>query len=81
MENIKQLTWTFESFVNKMENWIEFWFVRDLQHLFWYTKLDNFLNVISKAKTAIETTDEEIINHFADVGKKVKIGYWSWSER
>ena len=51
-ESIKKLTWTFESFVNKMENWIEFWFARDLQNLLWYKKWDNFLNVIWKAKIA-----------------------------
>lgn len=78
-DNIKQLTWTFESFVNKMDNWIEFWFARDLQHLLWYKKWDNFLNVISKAKTAVDTLNEDINNHFADIGKMVKL--WSWSER
>lgn len=80
MENIKQLTWTFESFVNKMENWIEFWFARDLQHLLWYTKWDNFLNVISKAKTAIEISNEEINDHFADVGKTIQMPKWAIKE-
>lgn len=78
-ESIKKLTWTFESFVNKMENWIEFWFARDLQNLLWYKKWDNFLNVIWKAKIAVETSKDDIDNHFADVGKMVKL--WSWSER
>lgn len=78
-ENIKNYTQSFESFINKMDNWIEFWFARDLQHLLWYTKWDNFLNVISKAKTSIETSKEKIIDHFADVRKMVKL--WSWSQR
>lgn len=78
-ENIKNLTWTFESFVKKMKNWIEFWFARDLQHLLWYSKWDNFLNVISKAKTAVENSNEDIDKHFADIRKMVQL--WSWSER
>lgn len=79
IENIENYTQSFESFINKMDNWVEFWFARDLQHLLWYTKWDNFLNVISKAKTSIETSKEEIIDHFADVRKMVKL--WSWSQR
>lgn len=55
-ENIKILTWDFEAHVNKLENWIEFWLARDLQHLLWYSKWTNFLNVISKAKTAVEVS-------------------------
>ncbi len=77
---VKELTWNFESFVNKMENWIEFWFARDLQHLLWYSKWDNFLNVIWKAKTSIETSEEKIEDHFADVRKMVKLGLWSQRE-
>jgi len=78
-ENIKHLSWNFESFVNKMNNGLEFWFARDLQKLLGYWKWDNFLNVISKAKTAIEISWENISDHFADVGKMVQL--WSWSER
>lgn len=79
-ENINKMTWDFESFVQKMDNWIEFWFARDLQHLLWYTKWDNFLNVISKAKTALETSKEEINDHFADVGKTIKMPKWAEKE-
>lgn len=35
---------------------MEFWLARDLQHLLGYTKWDNFLNVVSKAKTACEVS-------------------------
>lgn len=63
-----------------MKNWIEFWFARDLQHLLWYTKWDNFLNVISKAKTAVETSNQNLDNHFADVRKMVFIGSWAKKE-
>lgn len=78
-EIIKELTNTFESFANKMENWIEFWFARDLQKLLWYTKWDNFLNIISKAKISLENSNEDIDNHFADIRKMVNL--WLWSQR
>lgn len=55
----------------KTENGVEFWLARDLQHLLGYTKWDNFLNVISKAKTACEGSGPEVPNHFADVGKTI----------
>jgi DNA-damage-inducible protein D len=45
-----------------------------LQHLLGYTKWDNFVGVISKAKTACEISGESIEDHFADVGKMVSIG-------
>ncbi|MBU1179631.1 DNA damage-inducible protein D [Patescibacteria group bacterium] len=78
-EIIKSLTDNFESCVNKTENGIEFWFARDLQRLLGYDKWDNFLNVISKAKTACDVSGKLVSDHFAGVGKMVKLG--SGSER
>ncbi|MGC9355233.1 MAG: DNA damage-inducible protein D, partial [Mariniphaga sp.] len=62
------------------ENKVEFWFARDLQHLLGYTKWDNFLKVINKAKTACEASGNEIIDHFAEVGKMVQLGSGSQRE-
>jgi len=73
-ELIQSLTSNFESYARKTEQGIEFWFARDLQQLLGYEKWDNFLNVISKAKTACEVSKHNISDHFADVGKKVSIG-------
>jgi len=72
-EIIKSLTKNFESYVNRTENGIEFWFARDLQDLLGYTKWDNFIKVISKAKTACEVAGGNISDHFADVGKTIKM--------
>lgn len=72
-ENIKTLTWSFEAHVNTLDNWVEFWLARDLQHLLWYSKWDNFINVISKTKTATEISWWDISNHFADTGKTIKM--------
>ena len=73
-EVVKHLTQNFESHVNQTRNGIEFWFARDLQYLLGYTKWDNFLNVIIKAKISCETAGHEVADHFADVGKMVSIG-------
>jgi DNA-damage-inducible protein D len=73
-EIIKSLTNTFESHSYTTESGIEFWYARDLQHLLGYTKWDNFVKVINKAKTSCEASGNNITDHFADVGKMVKIG-------
>jgi len=79
-EIVKSLTNNFEGHSNHTENEIEFWFARDLQHLLSYTKWDNFLNVVNKAKTACEISGNEITDHFADVGKMVSLGSGSKRE-
>lgn len=71
---IHTLTDTFESSAQHTENGIEFWFARDLQRLLGYTKWDNFINVISKAKISCEVSGHHVSDHFADAGKKVSIG-------
>ena len=43
-------------------------------------KWDNFLNVISKAKTACEISRHQVADHFADVGKMVDLGSGSQRE-
>lgn len=68
------LSETFEGHAQQTENGVEFWLARDLQHLLGYSKWDNFLNVVNKAKTACEVSGHEIPDHFADVGKMVTIG-------
>lgn len=73
-ELVLELTSTFEGHAQQTENGVEFWLARDLQHLLGYTKWDNFLNVVSKAKTACEVSDHAIEDHFADVSKMVDIG-------
>ncbi len=71
---IHSLTNNFEAFSHKTEEGIEFWLARDLQQLLGYTKWDNFKNVILKSKTACELSGQDIIDHFADIGKMVQIG-------
>lgn len=72
-EQIQQL---FEQFENACYdyNGIECWSARELQSILGYSKWDNFLNVIEKAKKACENAGLALSDHFADVGKMVVIG-------
>ena len=72
-ELVQTLTATFESHAQKTEEGVEFWLARDLQSLLGYTKCDNFLNVVSKAKTACEVSGHQVRDHFADVGKTIQM--------
>jgi len=73
-EIIESLSNNFENHSQTTENGIEFWFARDLKQLLGYTKWDNFKKVIHKSKIFCEASENEILDHFADVGKMVKIG-------
>lgn len=77
---IQQLTSTFEGHAQQTEGGIEYWLARDLQHLLGYSKWDNFLNVVTKAKTACEVSKHRVSDHFADVGKMVDLGLGSQRE-
>lgn len=79
-EIVHSLTDTFEAHAQRTEGGIEFWLARDIQHLLGYTKWDNFLNVVSKAKTACEVSGHQMSDHFADVGKMVDLGSGSQRE-
>ncbi len=73
-EIIHSLTKNFESFAHKTDDGLEFWFARDLQKLLGYSKWENFLNAITKAKVACETFGEESQYHFPDIRKMVNVG-------
>lgn len=79
-EQIQSLTTTFEAHAQQAENGVEYWLARDIQFLLGYAKWDNFLNVVSKAKTACETSRHKVADHFADVGKMVDLGSGSQRE-
>ena len=73
-ETVKYFTNDFESYANKAEDGIEFWFARDVQHLLEYNEWRNFTKVINKAKTACETAGHGISDHFVGINKMVQIG-------
>lgn len=79
-QQVQTLTMTYESHAQQAESGVEYWLARDLQHLLGYTKWDNFVSVISKAKTACEISGHMVVDHFADVGKMVELGSGSHRE-
>lgn len=72
-EIIQSLTNDFESCAKYTDDGVEFWFARDLQILLGYSKWDNFMAVISKAKTSCDLSGGVVSDHFADVGKTIKM--------
>ena len=73
MENtlIKQLLNSFEAIMHTTDTWVEFWLAREIQGLLWYSKWDNFFDVINKAKESCKNSWNLDSDHFADVGKTI----------
>jgi DNA-damage-inducible protein D len=63
-EQIQALFQQFESICYDYKG-IECWSARELQLLLGYSKWDNFLRVIEKAKIAVEGTGIKASDHFA----------------
>ena len=72
-EFISKLHNSFELAVNQNED-VEFWLARDLQELLGYSKWENFVKVIDKAKIACMNAQQEVADHFLDVRKMVDLG-------
>jgi len=77
---IHQMTESFEGHAQEAENNIEYWLARDVQHLLGYTEWRNFLNIVTKAKTACEVSDHPVQDHFVDINKMVTLGSGSQRE-
>lgn len=63
----------FEEAASEYEG-VECWSARELQVLLGYSKWENFIKVIDKAKDACKHASEHILDHFPDVRKMVQIG-------
>ena len=64
----------FESIKHIDENGVEFWYARELMTMLEYSKWGNFKNVINKAKEACNGSNIAEEEHFADVGRVLKVG-------
>ncbi|AUC92180.1 DNA damage-inducible protein D [Streptococcus suis] len=70
----------FDSIVNQTENeFIDYWYARDLMPLLGYERWENFHKAIHRAMNSIETSDTKVSDHFREVTKMVPLG--SGSER
>ena len=72
-ELIAELFEKFEKACYILNN-VECWSARELQEILNYSKWDNFLNVIEKAKNACLNAGGNVSDHFADIGKMIQIG-------
>jgi hypothetical protein len=72
-EVILQLNSTFEQAACQEDD-IEYWMARDLQIPLEYSEWRDFLQVIEKAKTSCQNVGQQVIDHFVNVTKMVKIG-------
>lgn len=72
-ELVSQLYGAFNAITQTREG-VEYWHARQLQETLGYTKWDNFLLVIQKAKAACQNSGQSVADHFADVGTMVDLG-------
>ena len=70
----KQQHQNFEEIKHYSDGGNEFWYARDLQIVLEYSRWDKFKNVIEKAMTACERSEQDVVNHFSQVGKMVDLG-------
>lgn len=70
----------FENIKKIDENGIEYWTARELMPLLEYDKWSNFKSVIEKAKTSCNNSGQVLKNHFADIGKMIKIAIGTTKE-
>ncbi len=64
----------FDSIKHINEYGQEFWYARELQTALEYKRWDKFSNVIEKAKNACLNSENNISDHFSQVGKMVSVG-------
>lgn len=63
----------FEEIKHFDENGVEFWYARELMEILEYAKWGNFVKVINKAIEACKNSNINTSNHFAGVGKTIKM--------
>ena len=73
MKNIEYNIKTFENIKHIDENGKEFWYARELMLALEYTKWSNFNLIINKAKNVCISSNLMVLDHFADVGKTIKM--------
>lgn len=72
-EIIIKLKDAFEDQAHEVDG-IQFWFARDLQILLGYSKWENFVNVLDRAKESCRKSGFIVADHFPEVRKKVDLG-------
>ncbi len=78
-ELINQLHKSFEDYVHS-EDGVEYWFARDIQSPLGYTRWENFLSAVERAKESCKNAENTVEDHFLDVTKMVDLGSGSQRE-
>ena len=74
-KRIEQIKLQFDNAIQTTENeQIEYWYARDLMKLLGYSRWENFENAIRRAIESCETSQIEVLDHFREVTKMVRIG-------
>ncbi|WP_261310995.1 hypothetical protein [Streptococcus suis] len=72
----------FDSIVNQTENeFIDYWYARDLMPLLGYERWENFHKAIQRAMNSVETSDTKVSDHFRGVTKMVPFNYPFFMEK
>ena len=74
MNNLDKVKNVFESIKHIDEDCNEFWYARELMKVLEYTEYRKFIPVIKKAIISCKESNQNIINHFAQVSEMVTIG-------
>ena len=73
MNELDKANMLFEDIKHIDENGIEFWYARELMIILEYKQWRRFESVINKAKESCKNSDMNVIEHFANVGKTIKM--------
>ena len=73
MNNLKTTNSIFEDIKHIDEEGNEYWSARELQKALEYNKWQKFEDVIEKAKNACVNSNNNIKNHFTQVGKMINL--------
>ena len=74
MNEIDKTIKTFEDIKHFGENKLEFWYARELQMVLNYKEWRKFENVIKKAENSCRNSGINVLDHFGEVDKMVRIG-------
>lgn len=64
---------TFEDIKHIDEYRNEYWEARELYPILEYSRWENFINVINKAKVSCENSNNQVLEHFRDITKTIKM--------
>ena len=73
MNELDKANMLFEDIKHIDENGIEFWYARELMIILEYKQWRRFESVINKAKESCKNSDMNVIEHFTNVGKTIKM--------